>query len=152
MQSGEFGLQVRLPQDLIFSHLQNTGSHCDAGVTLKKGVGRKLGFRLLKNRLAHETAKRANHTPFLPKVRELTFLRNHREAIAAIDFFAVPTLSLGFCTAFSSSRTTGVRFCTAMLRETAMLFGWDNNCEKHGPTNSRTDSCYSTTTQTLAPM
>ena len=39
--------------------------------------------------------KRANHTPFLPKVRELTFLRNHREAIAAMDFFAVPTLTFG---------------------------------------------------------
>jgi len=91
----EFGLQVRLPQVIIFSHLQNTGSHCDAGVTQLNGVGRKLGFRLLENRLAHKTGKRANHTPFLPKVRELTFLRNHREAIAAMDFFTVPTLTFG---------------------------------------------------------
>jgi putative transposase len=27
--------------------------------------------------------------------RWLTFLRNHREAIAAMDFFAVPTLTFG---------------------------------------------------------
>jgi hypothetical protein len=33
MQSGEFGLQVRLPQTFGFNHLQNAGSRCDAGVT-----------------------------------------------------------------------------------------------------------------------
>jgi len=27
-----------------------------------------------------------------------------------------------------------------------------SNCEKHGPTNSHTDSCYSIETQSLAPM
>jgi len=32
-------------------------------------------------------------TPFLPE--KLTFLRNHREAIAAMDFFTVPTLTFG---------------------------------------------------------
>ena len=37
--------------------------------------------------------KRRPHSFFLPKVRELTFLRNHRKAIAAMDFFAVPTLT-----------------------------------------------------------
>jgi putative transposase len=30
-----------------------------------------------------------------PRKRPLTFLRNHREAIAAIDFFTVPTLTFG---------------------------------------------------------
>jgi hypothetical protein len=33
MHSGEFGLQVRLPQGFIFNYLQNSGSRCDAGVT-----------------------------------------------------------------------------------------------------------------------
>jgi hypothetical protein len=32
----------------------------------------------------------------------------HREAIAAMDFFTVPTLTFAFCTASSSSVTTGV--------------------------------------------
>jgi len=30
-----------------------------------------------------------------PGKRWLTFLRNHREAIAAMDFFTVPTLTFG---------------------------------------------------------
>jgi hypothetical protein len=79
-------LRIRLTDPAATSsyfHLQNAGSRCDAGVTQSNGVGRKLGFRLLENRLARETEKRADHTPFPPKVRELTFLRNHREAIAA---------------------------------------------------------------------
>ena len=52
-------------------------------------------FRLLENRLARESGKSADHTPFLPKVGELTYLRNNREAIAAMDFFTVPTLIFG---------------------------------------------------------
>jgi hypothetical protein len=61
----EFGLQVRLPQVLIFNHLQNTGSRCDAGVTQLNGIGRKLGLRSLENRLAYETGK----TPTTPHYR-----------------------------------------------------------------------------------
>ena len=38
--------------------------------------------------------KRANHNPD-PAQRWLAFLRNHREAIAAMDFFTVPTLTFG---------------------------------------------------------
>ncbi len=70
MQSGEFGLQVRLPQDLIFSHLQNTRSRCDAGVTLKKGVGQKLGLRLLKNRLRMRSGKGPTTLPLEAKLPE----------------------------------------------------------------------------------
>ena len=33
-----------------------------------------------------------------------------------------------------------------------MRFGLYSNCEKHGPTNCRTDFCYSTETQSLEPM
>jgi putative transposase len=33
----------------------------------------------------------------------------------------------------------GVRFCTSVLREIPTLFGWYNNCAKHGPTRSRTE-------------
>jgi hypothetical protein len=66
----EFGLQVRLPQVLIFTHLQNTGARCDAGVTQLNGIRRKLGLRLLENRLAHEPEKRANHTLLQAKLPE----------------------------------------------------------------------------------
>src|SRR6516165_7758473 len=44
----------------------------------------------------------------------LTFLRNHREAIAAMDFSPSQHSRLVFCTAFSSSSTTGVRSCISM--------------------------------------
>ncbi len=53
--------------------------------------------------------------------------------------------------AFSSSATTGGRSCISMSREIPMLSGLCSNCEKLGPTNNRTDSCYSTATQSLAP-
>jgi len=69
MQPGESGLQVRLPQVLI----SITWRHwfpCDAGVTQWSGIGRKLGSRLLENRLAHEPEKRANHTPLQAKLPE----------------------------------------------------------------------------------
>src|ERR1700693_3961498 len=42
----------------------------------------------------------------------LAFLRNYREAIAAMDFFTVPTVS--FSVLFSSSATIAAAFCTAM--------------------------------------
>jgi transposase InsO family protein len=38
--------------------------------------------------------RKAPRPPDLSK-RWLTFLRNHREAIAAVDFFTVPTLTFG---------------------------------------------------------
>ena len=70
MQSGEFGLLVRLPQVLIFNHLQDALSRCDAGVTQLNGIRRKLGLRVLENRLAHEPEKRANHTLLQAKLPE----------------------------------------------------------------------------------
>ena len=63
----EFGLQVRLPQVIIFNHLHNTVSRCDAGVTQLSRIGRKFGLRLPENRLAHETGKRADRTPLKAK-------------------------------------------------------------------------------------
>ncbi len=42
------------------------------------------------------------------------FLSNHHEAIAAMDFFTVPTLTFGVLYCFSSLRTTGGEFFTAM--------------------------------------
>ncbi len=63
----EFGLQVRLPQAIIFNHLQSSESRCDAGVTQSSRIGRKVGLRLPENRLAHETGKRADRTPLQAK-------------------------------------------------------------------------------------
>ena len=72
----------------------------------------KLGFDL-SERSVSRWIRRAPRDPD-PAKRWLTFLRNHREAIAAMDFFTVPTLTLMFYAAFSSSAMTGVRSCISM--------------------------------------
>src|SRR6266705_736445 len=53
----------------------------------------KLGFDL-SERSVSQWVRRAPRDPD-PAKRWLTFLRNHREAIAAMDFFTVPTLTFG---------------------------------------------------------
>jgi putative transposase len=53
----------------------------------------KLGFDL-SERSVSRWVRRVPRDPD-PAKRWLTFLRNHREAIAAMDFFTVPTLTLG---------------------------------------------------------
>ena len=53
----------------------------------------KLGFEL-SERSVSRWILRAPRNPD-PVKRWLTFLRNHREAIAAMDFFTVPTLTFG---------------------------------------------------------
>src|SRR5467141_3741524 len=53
----------------------------------------KLGFDL-SERSVSRWIRRAPRNPD-PLKRWLTFLRNHREAIAAMDFFTVPTLTFG---------------------------------------------------------
>jgi len=53
----------------------------------------KLGFDL-SERSVSRWVRRAPRDPD-PATRWLTFLRNHREAIAAMDFFTVPTLTFG---------------------------------------------------------
>jgi putative transposase len=68
----------------------------------------KLGFQISQPTVSR-WLRRAPRSPDIGQ-RWLAFLRNHREAIAAMDFFTVPTLTFGCCTAFSSSVTTGARF------------------------------------------
>ena len=53
----------------------------------------KLGFEV-SERSVSRWIRRAPRDPDSVK-RWLTFLRNHREAIAAMDFFTVPTLTFG---------------------------------------------------------
>jgi putative transposase len=58
----------------------------------------KLGFDL-SERSVSRWIRRAPRDPD-PVKRWLTFLRNHREAIAAMDFFTVPTLTFGILYCF----------------------------------------------------
>jgi putative transposase len=53
----------------------------------------KLGFNVSETTVSR-WLRRVPRNPDLAK-RWLTFLRNHREAIAAMDFFTVPTLTFG---------------------------------------------------------
>ena len=55
----------------------------------------KLGFDLSEPTVSR-WLRRAPRTPH-PAQRWLTFLRNHREAIAAMDFFTMPTLNSRTC-------------------------------------------------------
>jgi hypothetical protein len=83
--------------------------------------------------------------------RWLTFIRNHREAIAAMDFFTVPTLTFGVLYYFLIIGHDRRKILQFQVTRNPMLFGLCCSCEKHGPTNSRTDSGYSTATQSLEP-
>ena len=58
----------------------------------------KLGFDI-SERTVSRWVKRAARNPD-PARRWLTFLRNHREAIVAMDFFTVPTLTFGILYCF----------------------------------------------------
>jgi len=53
----------------------------------------KLGFKVSESTVSR-WVRQVPRNPDLAK-RWLTFLRNHREAIAAMDFFTVPTLTFG---------------------------------------------------------
>ena len=56
----------------------------------------------------------------LTQARKLwaAFLHNPREIITAMDFFTVPTLTLGSCIAFSSLNMVGAKSSISMLRNT----------------------------------
>jgi hypothetical protein len=84
--------------------------------------------------------------------RWLTFLRNHREAIVAMDFFTVPTLTFGVLYCFFVIGHDRRKILHFNVTRNPMLFGLYSTCEKHGPTSSHTDSCYSIATQSLQPM
>ena len=58
----------------------------------------KLGLHLSETTVSR-WLRRIPRTPD-PTKRWLTFLRNHREAIAAMDFFTVPTLTFGILYCF----------------------------------------------------
>jgi transposase InsO family protein len=51
-----------------------------------------LGFDVFERKISR-WMKRAPRTPDLPR-RWRAFLRNHRDALAAMDFFTVPTVTL----------------------------------------------------------
>lgn len=75
-----------------------------------------------------------------PGKRWLAFLRNHREAIAAMDFFTVPTLTFGVLYCFFVIGHDRRKILHFNVTRIPMVSGLSSNCEKRGPTNSHTDS------------
>jgi len=102
-----------------------------------------------------EEAPRLGYSPNRRELgikRWLTFLRNHREAIAAMDFFTVPTLTFGVLYCFfviSHDRRKILRFNVTRNPHALWIV---QQLREAGPTSNRTDSCYSTETPSLAPM
>jgi len=107
----------------------------------------KLGFDL-SERSVSRWIRRAPRDPH-PVKQWQTFLRNHREAIAAMDFFTVPTFTFGVLYCFFVIGHERRKILHFNVTQIPMLFGLYSNCEKHEPTNSHTDSCYSIETQSL---
>jgi hypothetical protein len=73
--------------------------------------------------------KRASRDPE-PAKRWLAFLRNHREAIAAMGFFTVPTITFGVLYCFSSSATAVDASLHFNVTKHPTSCGSCNGCEK----------------------
>jgi len=76
------------------------------------GELKMLGFDV-SERTVSRWMRKAPRSPE-PAKRWAAFLSNHREAIAAMDFFTVPTLTFGTLYCFSLSRMTGGGFFIAV--------------------------------------
>src|ERR1700739_3927389 len=106
-----------------------------------------LGFDV-SERTISRWMRRAPRKPE-PAKRWLSFLHNHREAIAAMDFFTAPP-SLSTCSpACSSSAMTGVASCTSTSPRIRPAVGSSSSCAKHFPTNPLPGSCSSTTIRSM---
>jgi len=69
----------------------------DWGAPKIHGELQKLGFVVAERSVARYLRRIRRRGD--PASRWLTFLQNHREVIAAFDFFTVPTVTFQFCTA-----------------------------------------------------
>jgi putative transposase len=87
-----------------------------------------LGFTV-SERTISRWMKRAPRDP-QPARRWLSFLRNHREAIAAMDFFTVPTVTLASSTVSSSSATIAGVSYISMLRNIRPAVGSSSSCAR----------------------
>jgi len=93
------------------------------------GELRMLGFDV-SERTISRWMKRATRDPE-PAKRWLTFLRNHREAVAAMDFFTVRRSPSARSIASSSSVTIVGASCTSMSQSIRQARGSSSSCEKH---------------------
>ena len=85
-----------------------------------------LGFDV-SERTISRWMRRAPRDPE-PAKRWLAFLHNHREAIAAMDFFTVPTITFRLLYCFFIISHAVARFCTSMSPVTPAPLGSFNSC------------------------
>jgi putative transposase len=71
--------------------------------------------------------------------RWLTFLRNHREAIAAMDFFTVPTLRFDVLYCFFVNGHDRRKILRFNVAEIPTLSASSSSCGRRGRTSRRTD-------------
>jgi putative transposase len=107
-----------------------------------------LGFEI-SERSVSRWMRRASRSPDSAQ-RWLTFLRNHREAIAAMDFFSVPTVRFGvpyvfFLIGYDRRRILHFNVTHAIR----LASGSGSSCAKPFPTNQQPSfSCWITTPST----
>ena len=92
--------------------------------------------------LGYEVSERSvsrwmRHAPRSPESaqRWLTFLRNHREGIAAMDFFSVPTITFGVLYCFLSLPMIEGTFSTSTSRAIQRVPGSRNSYARPSLTN-----------------
>jgi hypothetical protein len=110
-------------RDLIFQMMAENPSW---GAPRIHGELLMLGLDI-SERTVSRWMKRASRDPD-PSKRWLTFLRNHREAIAAMDFFTVPTVTFSVLYCFFVSAMIADVFCTATSRAIPRAFGLFSSC------------------------
>jgi putative transposase len=107
-----------------------------------------LGFDVAEKTISR-WMRRAPRDPE-PGKRWLMFLRNHREAIGAMDFFRVPTITFGILYCFfiiSHDRRRILHFNVTKHRRAC---GGFNYCDKHSPLIRLPDSSCSIGTPNTA--
>lgn len=87
-----------------------------------------LGFDISERTISRWMRRAPSH-PESAK-RWLAFLRNHREAIAAMDFFTVPTITCGVLSCFFIIRHDRRRIGTSTSQCGRPACGLCSNCEK----------------------
>jgi hypothetical protein len=107
-----------------------------------------LGFDVSETTISR-WMKRAPKDP-QPAKRWLAFLRNHREAIAAMDFFTVPTLTFGVLYCFFIIGHDRRRILHFNVTRHPTSPGSCSSCEKLFLTILRPDFSYSTTMRSMA--
>jgi len=96
-----------------------------------------LGFDICERTISR-WMRRAPRDPERVK-RWLAFLRNHRDVVAAMDFFTVPTITFGVLYCSSLSTTVGGACCTSMSRGIPQAPGLCSSCEKPSHMNRLLD-------------